>query len=193
MTRSKHAPVCFLDLDGVLVDFVGGALAAHGRTLPIADVRWDFCTQIGFRGVDDPAFWAPLGYDFWANLGWHADGRAIVGTVDRLFEGQVALLTSPCDTLGCAEGKREWVRRHLPEFSQRLLIGTSKHLVAGPGKVLVDDHDANVAAFRCGGGRAVLVPRPWNTRCGETLDEGKFCSASLLVEIDAARSATLRP
>lgn len=156
-------PVCFLDLDGVLVDFVGGALAMHGKHIPPAEVRWDFPSQVGFDGVNAAAFWAPLGRDFWAGLGWTADGRGILAAVEDAFGPErVCLLTSPCLTPGCAEGKLDWVRRELPGYARRVLVGPCKHLLAGPGKLLVDDHDANCEAFAKAGGASVLVPRPWN-------------------------------
>ena len=173
-------PVCFLDLDGVLVDFVGGALAMHGKHIPPAEVRWDFLTQIGFDGVNDERFWAPMGRDFWAGLGWTADGRAILAAVEEAFGAeQVCLLTSPCLTPGCAEGKLDWVRRETPGYARRVLVGPCKHLLAGPRKLLVDDHDANCEAFNRAGGASVLVPRPWNTRRDWWLHDG-ICNLGIV-------------
>lgn len=178
-------PVCFLDLDGVLVDFVAGSLAVHGKSLPPDDVRWDFPSQVGF--ADDPgAFWAPLGHDFWAGLGWTTEGRAALAAAEDVFgPGNIALMTSPCDTPGSVEGKVAWVRRELPGYSRRLFVGPAKHLAAGPGKVLVDDNDANVATFMACGGFGVVVPRPWNGRRAEA-PGGRFDPARLRDDMAAA-------
>jgi|SRR5579871_246204 len=176
--------VCFVDLDGVLVDFVAGALAVHGKTLARREVKWSFPEQIGFAGADDAAFWEPLGFDFWAGLGWHEDGRRLLGELERLVGAdRIALLTSPCLTRGAVEGKVEWLRRRLPRYARQFFVGPAKHLCAGPGKVLVDDHDANVDRFVGAGGRAVLVPRPWNRRAVLTDETGYFPVDFVLHEI----------
>jgi hypothetical protein len=180
--------VCFLDLDGVLVDFVSGALALHGVTLPRSEVRWNFLTQIGFDGINDPRFWSPMGHDFWANLPWTAEGPLVLLAVERLYGADnVALMTSPCDTPGSVEGKLSWVCRELPAYRRRLFVGPAKHLAAGPGKVLVDDHDANVDKFCAAGGSALLVPRPWNRRRGETDSEGRFCVERFAADLEPLR------
>lgn len=151
----------FFDLDGVLADFVGGALKFHGRTdIDPSAVQWGIEAQLGMA----PAlFWGGLGYDFWAGLEPYPDGLALLAKAAELVGGaNVGLLTSPCDTKGCVDGKRDWVARHLPAWRRSLFVGSAKELFAGRGKVLVDDHDANVRKFSAAGGRTVQPPRPWN-------------------------------
>lgn len=151
----------FFDIDGVLADFVGGALRHHGRTdIPVDNVTWGIEAQLDMAPA---AFWDALGYDFWAGLDVYPDGLALFTHAVRLVGGDnVALLTSPCDTAGCVDGKRAWVAHHFPAFRRQLFVGSAKHLFAGRGKVLVDDHDANVRAFSAAGGRTVQPARPWN-------------------------------
>lgn len=184
-------PVLFLDLDGVIVDFVAGAFRAHGRRPPPPlDVRWGFPAQMGFTGTDDPAFWAPLGHDFWANLPWTAEGRAVVAAAEAAYgEHHVAVMTSPCDTPGSVEGKVAWVRREMPRYARRLFVGPAKHLAAGPGKLLVDDHGPNCERFAAAGGESLLVPRPWNARRGEVDALGRFDTGALAGEIMRARES----
>lgn len=176
-------PVCYLDLDGCLVDFVGGALATHGKRLEPGEVRWDFHTQMGLTAEQ---FWAPFGHGFWAGLGWCADGHLILHTCERLFGPEnVVLLTSPCDTPGCLDGKLAWVRRELPDYCRRFLIGPPKHLAAAPGKVLVDDHDANVDRFVEHCGQGVLIPRPWNRR-GIEAPRGRAMAETITRDLESA-------
>jgi hypothetical protein len=168
-------PVIFFDLDGVLADFVGGALALHGKELPRDEVQWDFYSQIGFDGPSDPRFWGPMGHEFWAGLSVLPDGLCLLRTAERLVGAEnIAFLSSPCETAGCADGKRAWVRRHFPDYARRLFLGSAKHLFAGPGKILVDDHDKNTGAFGGAGGLYVLVPRPWNVNRTECHPGGSF-------------------
>lgn len=160
--------VALFDMDGVLCQFVAGALAVHGKSLHHAETQWDFCTQIGFNGPGDPAFWRPLeNAAFWAMLEPHIDGmRLLTYLEERIGEDRIGILSSGL-CLGSVDGKRMWLRRHLPKYEKRAIFCTVKELVAGPGKVLIDDHDPNVNKFAAVGGHAVLVPRPWNTRKGQ--------------------------
>lgn len=150
-----------LDLDGVLVDFTAGANAAHGRD-GYVPTTWDFFTDDW--GMTPDEFWKPT-HDraFWSALPWTDTGRDIMELcVDAVGEEQVYILTSGRGA-GAAGGKAEWVHRELGwPWMNRLLIGHCKHLCAGPGRVLVDDADHNVEAFREYGGYAVLVPAPYN-------------------------------
>lgn len=164
--------VVFFDMDGVLADFVGGALAAHGKSLPPAEVGWDFWAQVGLTAE---AFWAPLADPaFWAGLEPLADGLALLdATLSAVGPARVGLLSSGLCPGSC-DGKRAWLRRHLPGLERRAVFCTEKALCAAPCKLLVDDHGANVDGFVGAGGRAVLVPRPWNDRRGECDPLGRF-------------------
>lgn len=152
----------YLDLDGPLVDFTRGAMAAHGFTLPPLDITWNFYEQVNLSAE---AFWKPLGRDFWANLDWTAEGKLLLANLRDavVSDDRILIVSSPCDTEGCCDGKREWVRRELgPEWVKRLVLTQSKHLLASPTKLLIDDHGDNCSKFTRAGGHAILVPRPWN-------------------------------
>lgn len=155
----------FVDLDGVLADFVGGVCRKFGKpdpyTRPEAQGEWGIEKLLG---IEPAAFWEPLGEEFWANLSpthdWHSILSAAVAAAGD--PANVALLTSPCETPGCLEGKKAWIANWLPEYRRSTIFCSRKDLIAGPGKVLIDDSDANVRAWEGAGGTAVLVPRHWN-------------------------------
>lgn len=158
----------FLDLDGVLCDFVGASLKLHGIEIPMRAVRWNFTKQLPIGEAD---FWAPLGREFWASLPWTAEGRGILHAVESAFGVEnVAILTAPCSNDGCMDGKRDWVSREIPTYKDRLIIARAKGFFGARGAVLIDDADHNISAFTKNGGVGVLVPRPWNTHA-------KFCDA----------------
>lgn len=181
-------PVCYLDLDGVLVDFVRGTFALHERHLHLEDVTWGFPAQIGFTGVEDPTFWAPMGMEFWSSLPWTDEGPSLLSLLETLFGDRIVLMTSPCDTPGAVEGKVEWIRKNLPNYRRRFFVGPPKHLAAGPGKILIDDYEGNADSFVAEGGQAVLVPRPWNRRRNQTI-RGDF--DPILVAAEAAQYEAL--
>ncbi len=163
--------VCFLDLDGCLVNFVDAALRAHGRTLdPYPAGVWDFDKVLG---IEPAAFWAPFNGAFWESLDFLPDGKDVLAAVESICgPSNVCLLTSPCDTAGCASGKQEWIKRHLPDYKRRFLIGPPKEMLARPDAILVDDWDHNIDKWRKTDSVAVQVPRVWN-RLHEIAASGK--------------------
>ena len=74
---------CFLDLDGVLVDFIGGANKLLDREDP-----WLRVENLGkwggeeMYGLTPREFWDPMGEDFWANLEWTKEGTDILDLVE---------------------------------------------------------------------------------------------------------------
>jgi 5'(3')-deoxyribonucleotidase len=159
---------CFLDLDGVIADFVGGACKAHKRPNPYAgptpakefdmDKIW---------GMTPEQFWAPMDYHFWAQLARMPDAHEILLHVESAFGREnVCILTSPARDPQCSSAKHAWIAACLPNYRRRFFIGSAKQFFARPDAVLVDDYDKNVDAFRDAGGQAILVPRPWNTNRG---------------------------
>lgn len=155
--------VCYLDLDGVLVDFARGALQYHNSDLEYSSLDWDFDKKLG---LTPEQFWEPLDYNFWANLEWTAEGKGILELVEAKFGDKVAILTAPPKTPGAVQGKLDWISRELPRYRRRTMVGTNKQLFAASTKVLVDDRDENIESFEDAGGLGVLVPRPWNRAKG---------------------------
>ena len=165
-----------LDMDGVLVNFVGGMMSALGKPWP-----YDKKKSLGvwnvekLWGLEDDEFWAPCNYsDFWAELEWLEDGRRILEICEKYVGREnVYISTSPSLSPNAWKGKAEWLQKHMPEYHGRVLMGSCKEILAPVG-VLVDDYDRNVQRFRDNGGTAVPVPRPWNAgyACAHTAPDG---------------------
>jgi len=157
-----------LDLDGVLVNFVGGACKLHNKPWPYTKDEqgsWDIESLFG---MTSPAFWSPLGYEFWRNLDPYPHMHQFVEALERKFgEEHICLLTSPPKQKGAIEGKIDFIRDHLPQYRRRFLVGPAKEFCASPRHALIDDSDANIEKFRYAGGQVFLVPGPWNHRFKE--------------------------
>lgn len=160
--------LAFVDLDGVLADFVRGALKHHkkDKKLAYADIRWDLVEQFGMGASD---FWNPLGFKFWQGLSPTEEIHDILQIICGRFGAEnTFLLSSPCMTKGCTQGKASWVEKHLPDYSRRLLLTNRKEVFAGKYRFLFDDHDKNCFGWvQAGGSGACLVPRPWNDNRGK--------------------------
>ena len=172
-------------MDGVLVDFVGGACRVHGKANPYACGNfngWTILDSPEFRGMSAADFWRPMGREFWAGLAWTDDGREILSIVESAFgKENICLLSSPCHTPGCMDGKLDWIKENISSYKSRFMFGNRKEFAASDRRILIDDADHNVRAFGMAGGRTVLVPRPWND-----LRSIEFTTADYLRRILAA-------
>jgi len=158
--------ICYLDVDGVLVDFIGGLHRAlkipfDYSNYPYESGRWDILSDIASRAK------VSLGYlnllcstHFWESLLWTADGKEILELVERSFgEENVYLLTTPMPNTQSWTGKYLWVENHLPRYKERTVITkVPKSMFASENRVLLDDRDQNVDEFIAAGGDAILVP-----------------------------------
>lgn len=125
----------FVDMDGVITDFVAASLIVHGK--PDALRIW----PAGERdipkvlGLSRTQYWNAIddqGSDFWASLDpfpWFID------LIDLVREfAPMTILTSPSLLPSCLEGKVRWLHHHFPKVKGRLftdyLIGNQKHLLA---------------------------------------------------------------
>jgi 5'(3')-deoxyribonucleotidase len=155
-----------LDLDGVLVDFVGGACELHGVDDPYASGEADAAGEydvIKLLGMRAQTFWAPMGYEFWANLKPYAHLRRVVDLAESAVGAEnICILTSPPLTAGAVEGKMAWIRKHLPDYRRRFLVGPAKEFCAAPDHLLIDDYQRNIDRFCGAGGQGLLFPAPWN-------------------------------
>jgi len=150
----------YLDMDGVLVDFVTGISRQHNRPNPYDDPQnHGKYNMEELWGITADEFLRPCGFDFWANLPPMEDFQ------DYKTLPVHGILTRPTstNTEECRAGKLAWVRRHWPEMSGRVYFEREKARYAARGVILIDDDDKNIESWRTSGGIGVQVPRPWNS------------------------------
>jgi 5'(3')-deoxyribonucleotidase len=153
--------VIFLDMDGVLCDFVKSACALHGQPVESVDC-WDFNNKWGITGDE---LWAPIheaGAEWWADLEpypWCHELISVVADADPNF----VICTTPSASPGSCAGKLEWLHRHLGPKFRRYIMACDKSPLAANGRLLIDDGDHNCLAFQERGGDFICVPQPWNS------------------------------
>jgi 5'(3')-deoxyribonucleotidase len=148
-----------LDMDGVLADFIGGACHYYHRSELVRDWplgEYDICKVMGYEPEE---FWRGLCPMFWLNLLPMPDMQEIIEATEPF---DTCILTSPTFDPQCAAEKISWINAHVPRFKRQYLIGPAKPFCAAPNHILVDDSEKNCLDFEAAGGRAVMVPRPWN-------------------------------
>lgn len=162
-------------MDGVIVNFVEGACNKLGRPNPYYDpagqvvdtARGEFNV---WKLLDVPieVMLGGLTAEDWENLEPMPDAFDILTLVEDYFgKKNVCILSNPmahpsvvADVMGA---KHRCIKQHFPFYWNRFLFGPQKEFCANPNHVLIDDYDKNVDDFTKHGGKACLIPRPWNS------------------------------
>lgn len=141
----------WVDMDGVLVDFVGSV--------------GDFPGWENGDVSDLSAFWGhiqSLGFDWWAGLPWTEDGEQLWAWLQSLPRDAVAvrILSAAPDT-GYVEGvggKNKWIADNIGAGWAHMAVITrrenKKHL-ARETSLLIDDYGKNIKEWESAGGIGV--------------------------------------
>lgn len=172
-----------IDLDGVGANFVAGSFAVHG----VKEVPVDHWNYFDTWGISEEEFWEPiheLGDDFYGEFvppyPWKDE---LIETIKRYTTEQI-ILTSPSNHPAGYSGKKVWCDKYLPGI--KLVVAKDKQFLAGPRRVLIDDHDGNCATFKnptvplaYPGGESILFPQRWNGNAGLVGQEVKYVERRL--------------
>ena len=174
--------ICFVDMDGVLCDFVGSACKLFGQP-ELADNwplgQYDMGTALGCSTTD---FWNRIkdNPDFWAEMTPYPWYQELLDMI-RASGFEVFISTSPSFDPNSAKGKVAWLQKHYGKRFRNYFIGSEKFVLAGPGRILIDDSGLQVDSFQAAGGRGCLFPRPWNSNHGLSDMPLKYCGGYLEV------------
>lgn len=160
----------FIDMDGVVADFVVGALKAHHFTdeaIMMTLREWPYAefNMPKVLGMDSKTFWGAIHEDVWANLQPYNGARALVKAVENLVgEDNVYFLSSPTIDPKCLSGKGNWLIQHFPRYwyTRHFVFTPHKKLFANSRTILIDDYCKNCEDFGRAGGWSILYPQKWN-------------------------------
>lgn len=166
-----------LDMDGVIADFLGGAIKVLNKDFNRNITIEQYATEFGqwgiydYYGITQEQFWESIDrkIDFWYKLEPITWGRDLYHFLSEF--GEVTIVTTPNLHPDCASQKLKWLNGYLGIKSNAVFLGARKYLMAGNG-ILIDDYYKNVESFKRAGGEAILIPSNWNT-VGLTFDEIK--------------------
>lgn len=183
----------FVDLDGVLVDFIGGVADRFGTTEADLLSRWepgvfDCWPALGLRS--DQEMWDRLNErpGFFESLPAYRWADELLRLVARTQEGWM-IASAPSRVAASASEKVRWLHDyfghgrlgHFGSDFRRYVLTAHKSLLAGPGRLLIDDSDDNCRKFVEAGGEAILFPRHWNRRHQHHADPMPQVMTDLLV------------
>lgn len=158
-----------LDMDGVLVDFISGALEALNKEYKKDITLEQYAREFGvwdtydYYGITQEDFWRTIEAVpyFWLDLKplpWYKELYDYLSSI-----GDVTIVTAPSQSMNCIREKYSWLYRYLNLTIKDVVMANKKYLLTAHGNVLIDDYSKNVSEFKGSGGKAVLVPSTWNT------------------------------
>jgi len=156
----------YLDMDGVLCDFISDALDRHDAGHVAASWPPGVWSLEHVLHLSADEVWKPLrDIAFWQYLDAYDHAHALVQTC-RLI-APTKIVTTPGPFGHSAHGKMAWLdrelgRRYGQDHWTDYHFTHAKAELATPNRILIDDSDRNCDEFRAAGGRAILFPRPWN-------------------------------
>ena len=145
----------FIDMDGVLTDF-------EGRFEQFAGVTPDeFMSQKTIQYGEKKAneeFWdlvdKQIGVRFWAGMPWMPEGEELYKYLKKY---KPSILTSPSREESSRIGKSLWVKRNMSGIPVEFGYGANgKAKFSGPNKILIDDREDNISAWKAAGGIGIL-------------------------------------
>lgn len=167
----------YLDMDGVICDFVSAALQLHKKDPSRVRETWPrgkydaLPSLCGWKS--EKRFWDLIdanSVDVTYNTrSFWIDRVEAYPWADRLWDicearAPTWILTSPSRSAWSAYGKIQWLKNWKGEKFRQYVIAPEKHHIARPHALLIDDNPRNIRAWGKRGGAAILFPRLWNER-----------------------------
>jgi len=136
----------FVDMDGVLTDFV-----KQFNSIGVGD-SYTYEDQHGTE-----AFWNVIdksGLRWWSEMPWMDDGKKLWNYVKNM---DVHILSAPAKRLPQSrKGKMGWVKKQLGNVDLILKDADKKQQYAKPNTILIDDLVTNIKQWNSKGGIGIL-------------------------------------
>lgn len=166
MTSSSDK-VIYVDMDGVLADFVEGFINIHDREDLMEKFKqdtwpttWNFDNEFGpldtwWDKIDavGELFWEYLNTYWWTNKLLMEIGATGIPWY---------VCTTPRMTKTCVAGKFLWLDHMLGVGNFKMIQIEDKWRLAHEKALLIDDNDKNCNKFHKAGGQTCLFAQPWN-------------------------------
>ena len=157
----------YLDMDGVLANFVSAALEIHNAPKDMKVTEYSLWNLLG---IEERVFWRAIDkYVFWGFLPpypWYKDlYLALTNMVKHVY-----IVTDPRSGCCCHDAKTVWLDKWLDIDKNNIIFTKHKYLLANEKTVLIDDNVSNCKAFVSAGGKALIFPQEWNCAATDKID-----------------------
>jgi len=156
--EAKGQQKIYLDMDGVLCDFIRGIKDTTGEDFTSPDLNQGAKGKIKAQ-VEKQS-------DFWHNLQWMKDGAELFRYV-KSSHPYILSAYANWDK-NCKDGKNSWIKRHLMIPKQRINLvkreDKQKYAMSdGVANILIDDYIKNIREWEAQGGIGIHHTSAKNT------------------------------
>ena len=158
----------FIDLDGVLADFLSAACVRLGRKLdelPTGTYDLSRLFEMSWADID-----AKIGrdYEFWRHMPAYLWAKDVVALLRKAqtdgIVSDIFVLSSPWQqSPECHKAKLEWCDVVLGIPTSDVILTPHKELLAAPNRLLIDDLRSHCEDWSERGGYAIMFPCYHNT------------------------------
>lgn len=175
-------PIIYLDLDGVIVDFVRSFFDLFGIDYAVFH-NWPVQVGGGIHKLlpvkSEKEMWEIIhnktSIEWWANLLPYPWMPPFYRKLSEI--GKVILCTAGSYDPNAFTGKYLWMKSYFGSGFEDYVFTPQKHLLAHPWAadnkwgmdryiILIDDYGKNIDEFEAAGGIGILFSRPWNSGGG---------------------------
>ena len=143
----KNLPRIYLDMDGVLFDFV----KQLEKTTKMSVNDW--------MKLDRKKRWDPVIADkkFWSDGPWLSEGKKLFTFVKKYNPHILSAYVEHASDPNCIPGKTKWAMKNtgIPRGRINLVMRSQKKTYASPGSILIDDYEKNTKEFNAAGGTGI--------------------------------------
>ena len=143
----KNLPRIYLDMDGVLFDFV----KALETTTKMSITQW--------MKLDRKKRWDPViaNKTFWSDGPWLSEGKKLFNFVKKYNPHILSAYVEHAFDPNCIPGKTKWAMKNtgIPRSRINLVMRSQKKTYASPGSILIDDYEKNTKEFSAAGGTGI--------------------------------------
>lgn len=172
--KKKQKIKVFLDMDGVLSDWLGAACKLCDIDLNDEEIRESIKIQKGWLEdfVDEKVLWKNIedaGVGFWEGLELFPWTKKLYNKLEELGD-EFSILSSPGKYTEIAsnacDGKVLWLDNHFSN-KENYIFAYKKFLCANENAILVDDSQNKIDPFNEAGGHGFLWPNPLSLLDGD--------------------------
>jgi hypothetical protein len=146
---SNNRYTIYQDMDGCIVDFDSRYEHFTGKSPKEMD---EYLQQKYGKEKSKEIFWENInevGTVFWSDMEWMEDGKKLWRYIEKY---NPTLLSSPSRSKTSHEGKKLWVKKHLPTVPLILKQANEKQEYACPQCILIDDRLTTISQWKTQGG-----------------------------------------
>lgn len=171
--------IIYLDMDGVLFNFVKGFCDRYELDYPTKLLDWNMEKELGLSKGSFYKMLNAMDYEDWYELKPIPHGFKLYMYLRGLGK-EIYFCSSPSNNPQSWSAKRAKLQKYFPENARNTILMHDKYRLAKEDTLLIDDSQRNIDLFRAHGGNAIAFP--YNHNENENIQDKSWFVRRLIEE-----------